>query len=166
MTNKADKNQKIGLIAMLAVCAVLVFAGDPIHNALSRNKEAAKAALNDGSYTSEITLGDGGKSIVNMTLEGGDVKELSWDVENADGSLKSELSKSGQYVMTETGLKWHEQADLLSKYVVDNNTDDKLVLNDEGKIDGEVDGLSGVSIDIKDFKNGVDDCFKQAASNS
>ncbi|MDO4438853.1 MAG: hypothetical protein Q4B86_05350 [Eubacteriales bacterium] len=166
MTNKADKNQRIGLIAMLAVCAILVFAGDPIYNALARNKEAAKAALNDGSYTSEIELEDGSKSIVNMTLEGGDVKNVSWDVENADGSLKSDLSKAGQYVMTETGLKWHEQSELLSKYVVDNNTDENIAINEEGKIDGEIDGLSGVSIDIKDFKNGIDDCFNQAASNS
>ena len=166
MTNKADKKQRNALVAMLAVCAILVFAGGPIQNALTRNKEASKAALNDGSYTSEIQHEDGSKSIVNMTLEGGDVKEVTWDVENADGSLKSELSKSGQYVMTETGLKWHEQSELLSKYVVDNNTDDKIVLNDEGKINGDVDGLSGVSIDIKDFKNGVKECFDQAAANS
>lgn len=61
--------------------------------------------------------------------------------------------------MTEDGLLWHEQADMLEDIVIANNGDSTLVTGEDGKL---VDQSSGVSINISEFKAGVENCIAQA----
>ena len=65
---------------------------------------------------------------------------------------------NGEYVMTEDGPKWHEQADAVVKYVLDNQSLDGLINED-----GYTDTIASVSINLYGFTGGVEDCLKQAS---
>ena len=122
-----------------------------------------KAGWNDGSYTYEAPEFDsnGYKDQVAMTIKGGKITALTWDCVDKDGKLKSNLSMNGEYVMTEDGPKWHEQADAVVKYVLDNQSLDNLI-----DADGYTDTVASVSINLYGFVNGVKDCLRQASSEN
>ena len=122
-----------------------------------------KAGWNDGSYTYEAPEFDsnGYKDQVAMTIKGGKITALTWDCVDKDGKLKSNLSMNGEYVMTEDGPKWHEQADAVVKYVLDNQSLDNLI-----DADGYTDTVASVSINLYGFVNGVKDCLRQASSET
>ena len=63
--------------------------------------------------------------------KGGRITALTWDCVDKDGKLKSNLSMNGEYVMTEDGPKWHEQADAVVKYVLANQSLDGLIQLDK-----------------------------------
>ncbi|MGC6178286.1 hypothetical protein V7D18_27400, partial [Lacrimispora sp. 38-1] len=75
-----------------------------------------------------------------------------------DGTKKSQLSMDGKYVMTEKGLKWHEQAEAVVGYVLEHQSLEGLV-NEKGYTDS----VSSVSINLMGFVNGVKDCLSQAS---
>ena len=64
----------------------------------------------------------------------------------------------GKYVMTEKGLKWHEQAEAVVGYVLEHQSLEGLV-NEKGYTDS----VSSVSINLMGFVNGVKDCLSQAS---
>lgn len=169
MTNKADKSQKKGLMIMAAACVVMLVLGGPASKALAgtgQMQAGSGAQLTDGEYTSEIAgTGDSAaeKSIVKMTVKNGKIESCNWDIQTADGTMKSKLAVDGQYIMTEDGLLWSEQADLLEDMVIANNGDAVLLTDETGKL---ADQTSGVSINISQFKAGVEDCISQAGGVS
>lgn len=117
------------------------------------------AALTDGEYVYESEYDEKGyRNVVTMTVENGTITACSWDAVNEAGEGKSRLSLDGAYVMTEDGLPWAEQAEALAAYVVENQGTSGLA--DE---EGYTDAVTGVSINIFGFVNGVEDCMKQAA---
>ncbi|GAB6169913.1 FMN-binding protein [Clostridium carnis] len=76
------------------------------------------------------------------------------DIKQEDGSSKRKASEEGTYVMKADEAKhWHEQMDLLQKFIVDNNFDlSKVTLtNDEGNTDA----VSGVSIKVGNYVKAV-----------
>ena len=166
MANQADKSQRTGLIIMAAACVVMLALGGTAVKALAGTGQmqagAGAAALTDGEYKAELS-GSGGEtaetSIVTLTVKNGKIESCNWDIQEPDGTLKSKLSMDGQYIMTEDGLLWHEQADMLEDIVIANNGDSTLVTGEDGKL---VDQSSGVSINISEFKAGVENCIAQA----
>lgn len=116
----------------------------------------------DGTYIYHGTEYDenGYKDHVEMTIEGNTITALTWNGVDKDGTSKRKLSMEGKYVMTEEGPKWHEQADAVANYVLENQSLEGLI--DEN---GYTDAVSSVSINLYGFVNGVKDCLRQAASN-
>ena len=122
--------------------------------------EETAAGWNDGTYSYESPEFDdnGYKDQVNMTIKDGKITALSWDCVDKDGKLKSNLSMDGQYVMTEDGPKWYEQADAVVKYVLDKQSLDGLINED-----GYTDTVASVSINLYGFAGGVEDCLRQSS---
>ena len=76
--------------------------------------------LKDGTYEAKAEAADnnGFTDQVTMTVKDGKITEVNWDAVGADGSTKSVLSESGEYVMTEDGLTWKEQAEALANALI------------------------------------------------
>ena len=116
--------------------------------------------LLDGEYSYEDEEFDsmGYKNMITMTVENGAITYVSWDAKDQNGETKSQLSADGRYVMTEAGLTWDKQAEALAQYVIENQTVTGLA--DEN---GYTDAVSGVSINVFPFVNGIRNCMVQAA---
>lgn len=114
-----------------------------------------------GEKVGEIEDSKGNVTMATVQFENGKAVAVDIDVKQADGSMKSEVSKSGAYDMkNEPGKKWHEQADLLEEFIVANDFDlSKVTLtNDEGNTDA----VSGVTIKVKGYLDAVQDALDQA----
>ena len=117
--------------------------------------------LKDGTYEAKADAPDnnGFTDVVTVTVKDGKIAEVTWEAVGADGSTKSVLSENGEYVMTEDGLTWKEQAEALAKAVVENQSLSFLNLDEQGKTDA----VSGVSISIGGFTALAEKCLKEAA---
>ena len=117
--------------------------------------------LKDGTYEAKADAPDnnGFTDVVTVTVKDGKIAEVNWEAVGADGSTKSVLSENGEYVMTEDGLTWKEQAEALAKAVVENQSLSFLNLNEQGKTDA----VSGVSISIGGFTALAEKCLQEAA---
>ena len=116
----------------------------------------ANANGKDGVYEVKAEADDKGNyAFVSVTIEGGKITAVTWD-EVYNGSLKSELSLTGKYVMKPV---WDTQAKSMCQYVVDNQTTAGLNLTEAGKTDV----VSGVSISVNGFTGLVEDALKQAS---
>lgn len=116
----------------------------------------------DGVYYASGTRADNGYlSEVILTITNGEITEVIWEATDEEGNTKRVLSLNDKYVMTEDGLLWAEQADLLQAYVVEHQGLGGLNTNEEGKTDA----VSGVSINISEFKEQVRDCLLQATGS-
>jgi len=119
----------------------------------------AQANGKDGVYEVKAEADDKGNyAFVSVTIEGGKIIAVTWD-EVYNGSLKSELSLTGKYVMKPV---WDTQAKSMGQYVVDNQGTEGLNLNDNGKTDV----VSGVSISVNGFVDLVEECIAQAAATA
>ena len=78
---------------------------------------------------------------------------MVWDCIDAEGNTKRMLSENGQYVMTENGATWAEQANALATYVIEKQGISGLTTDENGKTDVVV----TVSIGISDFINQVEE---------
>jgi major membrane immunogen (membrane-anchored lipoprotein) len=116
----------------------------------------AQANGADGVYEVKAEADDKGNyAFVSVTIEGGKITAVTWD-EVYNGSLKSELSLTGKYVMKPV---WDTQAKNMCQYVVDNQTTAGLNLTEAGKTDV----VSGVSISVNGFTGLVEEALKQAS---
>ena len=123
-------------------------------------KEQVVATLKDGIY--EIVGEPDAKGYTSktvVTIEGGKITAVVWDSIDKDGKLKSVMSQNGEYVMTETGLTWFEQAQLLAQNVINNQGVSALKMDEQGKIDS----IAGVSISINSFVSQVEEALLQAS---
>ena len=118
--------------------------------------------LKDGTYEAKAEAADnnGFTDVVTMTVTDGKITEVNWDAVGADGSTKSVLSENGEYVMTEDGLTWKEQAEALANALIENQSLDFLQVNEQGKTDA----VSGVSISVGGFISLAEKCMNEAAS--
>ena len=121
--------------------------------------ELKDAAFADGSYEAKGEPMDGYTDQVNMTVKDGKITEVVWESVGEDGSKKSVLSESGEYVMTEDGLTWKEQAEAMAAALVENQSLDFANLDEQGKTDA----VSGVSISVGGFVDLAQQCLNQAA---
>ncbi len=117
--------------------------------------------LKDGTYEAKADAPDnnGFTNVVTVTVKDGKIAEVNWEAVGADGSTKSVLSENGEYVMTEDGLTWKEQAEALAKAVVENQSLSFLNLDEQGKTDA----VSGVSISVGGFISLAEKCMNEAA---
>lgn len=117
------------------------------------------AAFSDGTYTSKGEPdANGFTEEVKLTVKGGKITEVIWDGITEDGTKKSVMSENGEYVMTEDGPTWKEQAEALADALIANQSLTFLAPNAEGKTDA----VSGVSIAVSGFINLAADCMAQA----
>jgi major membrane immunogen (membrane-anchored lipoprotein) len=149
----------IGLVIMLVFSVAIIFGSDAINSKVTA-VSSAKTNLKDGTYKAEEKDFDksGYKGFVTMEVKGGKITIVTWDASDKDGNNKSKLSKDGKYVMTEKGAKWHEQAQALATNVIQNQSVDKITINQSGKTDA----VASVSISVGGFINLVKDCMQQA----
>ena len=111
-------------------------ATDVVVETVSETEKVAKLSDGEGTYTTTLTLEDG-KAV-----------NIAFDYINADGSSKYEAAKNGEYVMSETGMLWNEQADALATFLVENEFDITKVTLDEN---GNTDAVTGVSIKVPEM---------------
>ena len=146
-----------------AVSGVSISVGGFVNLAQQCMKEAAgltqTLALQDGTYEAKGTPADGYTDQVTMTVKDGKITEVVWESVGEDGSKKSVLSENGEYVMTEDGLTWKEQAEAMAAALVENQSLEFANLNEQGKTDA----VSGVSISVGGFVNLAQQCMNQAA---
>ena len=146
-----------------AVSGVSISVGGFVNLAEQCMKEAAgltqTLALQDGTYEAKGTPADGYTDQVTMTVKEGKITEVAWESVGEDGSKKSVLSENGEYVMTEDGLTWKEQAEAMAAALVENQSLEFANLNEQGKTDA----VSGVSISVGGFVNLAQQCMNQAA---
>lgn len=116
----------------------------------------------DGVYQAEGKESGGYKSKVTMVITNGEITEILWDSFDAAGNGKRELSIKGEYIMTEDGLIWADQADAVQNYVIEHQSLSGLETDNQGKTDV----VSGVSISIAEFKELVNDCLMQATGGT
>ena len=116
--------------------------------------------LADGDYIAKGQPDDNGLTEqVTMTVKDGKITAVNWDAIGEDGTKKSVMSENGEYVMTEDGPTWKEQAEALAQTLVENQTLDVFTMDEQGKTDA----VSGVSISIGGFVSLAQDCLNQAA---
>ena len=147
----------MGLAAMVILSVAVIL----VSNLLNKEVVTPSLELKDGSYKAEATEFDesGYKGMVSMEVAGGAITAVTWDLVNEAGEYKSQLSMDGKYVMTESNPKWHEQAEMLSAYVIENQSVDGLKLD----ADGKTDAIASVSIDISGFIDLLSDCLAEAS---
>lgn len=119
--------------------------------------------LRDGTYEARAEeYNSGFLDFVVMTVSRGRVTALTWDAVDEDGNSKRILADKGEYVMTEDGLSWSEQADALAEEILRRQSLEFLAPDTAGKIDG----IAGVSISVTPFIDLVRKCLIQAGAVS
>lgn len=121
----------------------------------------AAEGLKDGVYRVESETADNGY-IYSLTLkvENGEITSVVWDGVNEVGEYKSYLSSVGEYVMTEDGPTWKEQADALAAFVLENQSTEGITMDDNGKTDA----VASVSISVDGFVELTEKALVMAAS--
>lgn len=111
---------------------------------------SSTAALRDGTYKAEQDgYVQGYRYFLELTVTDGKITAVNWDAykENSDLTKKEE-SRAGDYVMTETGKKWHEQAEIMEEALIAAGDPADIVYSPD---DGKTDAYAGVSISVGDF---------------
>ncbi len=120
-----------------------------------------KVTWKDGTYRAASDYDESGfRDVVEITIGNGEITAVSWDGEAKDGGkTKKELSRAGEYVMTEDGLPWHAQAEILELVLLDKQDPAAIVYNADT---GKTDAYSGASIRISPFVKLATEALGQA----
>lgn len=134
-------------------------------NANTNNEQTTTPDISDGFkdgvyYVHGDYDNSGYMHELTVVVEGGKITSVVYDAKNKQGEYKSYLSSVGEYVMTEDGLTWKEQADALAAYVMEHQSTEGLNTDDNGKTDV----VAGVSISIDTFLKLAEDALKMAVS--
>ena len=158
-----SETQDLGArIAEEAFCAQFSDIEGPVYLAGTDVSETIWESLQDGTYVVRTeTSGNGYADELEMTVTDGRVTGLVWDSVDEEGNRKSVLSENGQYVMTEEGLTWKEQAQALAEAVIERQSYGFLNMNDEGKTDA----VTGVSISVGGFVNRLEEALLEASGD-
>jgi major membrane immunogen (membrane-anchored lipoprotein) len=144
-----------------AVAGVSISISDFINLASKCLAQASPKTLKDGTYTVEGKESQGYTSIVTLAIEGGKITSVVWDGRDTAGEYKSYLSSVGEYVMVEGNPTWKEQADALAANVIENQSTKGIVVDESGKTDS----VAGVSINVSEFVNLVEEALVKASSD-
>lgn len=144
-----------GFVDSLKKC-LLAASGDVSFNSI--DALLAKTSDGDYPYLSENADENGFRDQINLTVKEGKIVSLVWDCVKEDGTGKRALSKAGQYVMTENGPAWHEQADALAAYLVEGQSENGIT-DETGYADSENDAIASVSIYVGGFVDAVKRCL-------
>lgn len=164
MSNNQKRTEKNTIITIVVMIALIII-GSIAYKTLTEPKstrndeEFETGTLVDGSYTAEATEASNGfTGIVTMEVSSGNVSSLTYDAISEQGDSKSHLASIGEYVMTEDGLTWEEQAKLLADHVIENQSINTITMDEDGKTDA----VSGVSIDVSEFIILTQECLEKA----
>jgi len=125
------------------------------------NTPDTAGGLKDGIYRVESDgMENGYLYMLTIKVENGAITSVVFDGMNELGEYKSYLSSVGKYVMTEDGLTWKEQADALAQYVIEHQSIEGLVVDENGKTDV----IAGVSISINNFLELAEKALQKAAA--
>lgn len=116
------------------------------------NGPVERGQYKDGAYHAEqeaFNEKSGWKDTVDITVINGNIVAASWNGVHKDGGDDKETkSVNGEYVMTEGGTPWHEQAMAAETFLVENQDPAAVQYSDDA---GHTDAISGVSINVKGF---------------
>ena len=129
-----------------------------------RTKESE--ALRDGKYRAAESDYDatGFRNVVEITVTNGAITAVNWDAEAVDGGKsKKDLSRAGEYVMSEDGLLWHEQAAVMERALLDLQTPAAIVYDQNS---GRTDAYSGATIVISPFVKLAAEALNQSRMSS
>ena len=106
--------------------------------------------LQDGVYRAAAADFDynGFRDVVELTVSGHAITAVNWDGEQKNGKTKKELSRAGEYTMSETGLPWHEQAEIMEQALLKTQDPAALVFEPDT---GKTDAYSGATISVEPF---------------
>lgn len=154
-----ENSRKIKDIVIFALISAIIFSiGIYIKQ---KPEEIVMAALSDGTFTSHKDAPENGyANDVTITVNSGRIVSVLWESYNEKGT-KRVLSQNGQYVMTENGPTWAEQADALAAYVIENQGLTGMSTDEKGKTDA----IASVSISVNDFIELVTECIEDAADD-
>ncbi len=96
---------------------------------------------------------------VELTVQGGQITAVNWDAHNAEGNSKKALSKAGEYVMSETSLPWHEQAQIMEQALLYTQDPQKLIYNPDS---GKTDAYTGATVRVSAFITLAAEALEQA----
>lgn len=141
-----------GFIDCLKKC-LLIAGGDTSHTSL----DELLAGAADGSYNWKSGQADenGFCDQITMSVKDHKITALQWDAVDKEGTGKRKLSEDGQYVMTENGPLWFEQADMLAEYLIENQSEEGL-LQETGYAS---DAVASVSIYAGGLLSAVKQCL-------
>jgi len=153
------KKNKILALGLSLILATGVLAGCGQEQAPANNdnieqpqeKDQATGTYEDGIYFAqeENFAENGWKYMVTIEVEDGKIVSAKWNGANKEaGKDKVTRSIDGEYVMTEDGTPWHEQAAAVEEYLLETQDPTKIEYVDDK---GHVDVISGVSIHVVEF---------------
>ncbi|NGZ77401.1 FMN-binding protein [Saccharibacillus alkalitolerans] len=110
------------------------------------------SSIQDGMYFAqgEMDAKSGWQPYVILKAEGGKITDATWSASSVNaGPDKKTYSEEGKYGMKAGGAssEWHEQAEKVEQYLIDNQDPAKITTDAEG----HTDVVSGVSVHVNDF---------------
>lgn len=165
MRSKRKSTEVLTIVAIVLMSVLVIIGSRMLSNYNNPNKisKDTPEVLIDGTYVVEANEPSNGfLDVLTLIVEDGKITSLEYDAINENGEGKNYLSSIGEYTMTESNPNWEEQASLLAKYVIENQSTKELTMDDEGKTDA----VSGVSINISAFVNLTDDALQKATTEN
>ncbi|MBR5540239.1 MAG: FMN-binding protein [Clostridia bacterium] len=112
---------------------------------------AGDRILQDGVYRAAENNFDssGFRDFVEVTVSGQEITAVNWDAEQQNSTeTKKSLSRAGKYVMSQTGLAWHEQAEIMELALLEKQDPSAIVYQPDT---GKTDAYSGATISVEPF---------------
>ena len=123
-----------------------------------------RTTLRNGTYRAagETYDASGFRDVVTLTIDNGRITAVGWDAEQKNSTAtKKSLSKSGNYVMSETGLPWHKQAEIMEKALLTLQNPSRIIYQPDT---GKTDAYTGATIDISPFVRLAHEALNMAKS--
>jgi len=153
----------LGLCASLITLSLVGCSSTP--NEEKSTETSAPAVEETKAFTGEKTVetqyseGSNDKVVTTVTFKEGKPVDVKIDVKLEDGTTKRDAVEAGTYVMANESATWTEQIESLQKFIIENDFDlSKVTLSDE---EGHTDAVSGVSIKISSYLDGVKEALAQ-----
>lgn len=123
-----------------------------------------RTALRNGTYRAADDAYDyaGFRDVVTLTVSDGKITKVDWDAEQKNGqSTKKALSKAGRYTMSDTGLPWHQQAEIMENALLSLQDPTRISYNSST---GKADAHTGATISVSPFVRLATEALNMAKS--
>lgn len=132
-------------------------------NKTSQEQQSKFSGTKTYEHLYDATGKKGDVVVTNVEFKDGEPVNVTIDVRQESGSMKKQNSKDGKYVMREgEETPWHKQVELLENSLKDNKFDiSKITLGENGNTDA----ITGVSIKISSYLDGVSHILESVKNN-
>lgn len=130
------------------------------------NNGKQRATLRNGTYRAaeETYDASGFRDVVTLTVNDGKITAVKWDAEQQGSTItKKELSEAGEYVMSETGLPWHEQAEIMENALLSLQDPARIAYHPDT---GKTDAYTGATITVSPFVLLAEEALDMASSTA